>query len=290
MEHTEGKYFICEICGKSFTIKSVLKNHLKCHSTERDFKCHICEKAFKFKPHLMTHFRIHENRNFMCNVCLQTFASETDFEVHFQTHAGKSSDRCPFCELSFRHLKIHMRIHEEDSRIPLKKDDSRSQIKLVQKYYICDLCQRSFSQIGHLRRHALTHTGERPFHCEICGKSFAGKSDLNYHLRTHSSEREFKCNMCEKAFKLKHTLTAHLRTHEDGNFICTICEKTFVSKQNFEVHFRKHSGDNPYQCSFCDRAFHRNDYLQRHIRSKHEKGNPSLSKSTNEKKVFEMKN
>uniref|UniRef100_A0A1I7ZSV3 C2H2-type domain-containing protein n=1 Tax=Steinernema glaseri TaxID=37863 RepID=A0A1I7ZSV3_9BILA len=31
-------------------------------------------------------------------------------------------------------------------------------------------------------------------------------------------------------------------------------------------HYRKHTGDRPFQCSLCERAFSRSDHLSLHIR------------------------
>lgn len=46
----------------------------------------------------------------------------------------------------------------------------------------CQLCQYSTYNSGHLKRHTLTHTGERPFVCPVCSQRFTLKENLKKHL------------------------------------------------------------------------------------------------------------
>ncbi|RPB13708.1 hypothetical protein P167DRAFT_485649 [Morchella conica CCBAS932] len=46
-------------------------------------------------------------------------------------------------------------------------------------------CLRKFKRPEHLRRHARTHTQERPYKCGVCGRPFSRSDNLKAHLRTH---------------------------------------------------------------------------------------------------------
>ena len=45
----------------------------------------------------------------------------------------------------------------------------------------CQHCSKVFSSNANLKKHTMTHTGEKPYLCEFCNKRFR----LKHHLRDH---------------------------------------------------------------------------------------------------------
>lgn len=56
---------------------------------------------------------------------------------------------------------------------------------------ICDVCKKYFDRPSLLKRHYLTHSGEKPHICFICSKGFSTSSSLNTHRRIHTGK--YKC-------------------------------------------------------------------------------------------------
>lgn len=81
------------------------------------------------------------------------------------------------------------------------------------KFFKCLLCEYTTSHSANLKRHAMIHTGEKPYKCHYCSKSFVQKVQLNSHARVHTGERPFTCEVCMKSFSDKGNCKRHMKTH-----------------------------------------------------------------------------
>lgn len=95
-----------------------------------------------------------------------------------------------------------------------------------------------------MRKHIRTH-GPRELICLTCGKDFLEASKLKRHMITHTGDKAFKCEYegCEKSFSLKFNLSTHEKIHRgEKPYICTFdkCEKAFSQQINLRVHYGIH--------------------------------------------------
>jgi len=83
---------------------------------------------------------------------------------------------CPLCEIkmdSQHAFTVHIRQHNPT-------DHSHT----------CGICGKQLSSASSLDRHALIHSGERPFKCRICNMAFTTNGNMHRHMRTHGQEQQ----------------------------------------------------------------------------------------------------
>lgn len=79
---------------------------------------------------------------------------------------------------------LSARTHRATPSLPLV-------VSAMDKSHVCEICQKRFKRLEHLRRHNKTHTGERGFRCEVvgCGKWFSRSDNLMAHRRYPPSHK-----------------------------------------------------------------------------------------------------
>ena len=187
--HNGDTPYECDICGKKFVQRTLLKSHsLLVHTNVRPFKCDICQKLFKQKSCLSTHMLVHTN---------------------------EKSFKCESCGKQFKHkrtLASHLRLRNCNTR---KKD----------KAYECDVCGKHFKQKGHLKSHLRLHIPPSDDYKEYDApenqcviKECSKNSQFSFPNSTKSSsDKIYKWNVCGKLFEQKVDLAPHFLIHANNN-------------------------------------------------------------------------
>lgn len=148
---------ICDLCGKTLKDSINLERHRMRHSNNRPHKCHLCEQSFVFAAELASHIQYHDpaNHKFVCLLCVP--------------------ERRYFFK---RSLKAHMmRNHKKRERDQ-----------------VCPVCEKRFYDLPALKKHAVIHTGQKPFECSLCHQRFVRGDHLKTHMKTHEGRPKKSSN------------------------------------------------------------------------------------------------
>ncbi|KAL1455082.1 hypothetical protein WDU94_009201 [Cyamophila willieti] len=196
-------------------------------------------------------------------------------------------------------------VNSSTEQAPKKK----SAYSLAPNRVVCPYCDRKFPWSSSLRRHILTHTGQKPYKCSHCPLLFTTKSNCDRHLlRKHGGQvpppvevdkaaldsqalalrnvpdRPYKCIFCPSStFATLSNLQKHLSCKHTEEKKSDDCHSGYEESQgsgseDIEVMDKKSppnmehhniSGDLPFKCYLCEGSYAERQEALEHIRLSH---------------------
>uniref|UniRef100_A0ABM5GML7 Zinc finger and BTB domain-containing protein 47 isoform X1 n=2 Tax=Pogona vitticeps TaxID=103695 RepID=A0ABM5GML7_9SAUR len=221
---------------------------------KQHYPCKKCPRVFNNRWYLEKHMNVTHSRMQICDKCGKRFLLESELLLHHQTDCEKNI-QCITCGKAFKKL---WSLHEHNKIVH----------GYAEKKFSCEICEKKFYTMAHVRKHMVAHTKDMPFTCETCGKSFKRSMSLKVHSLQHSGEKPFKCENCNERFQYKYQLRSHMSVHiGHKQFMCQWCGKDFNMKQYFDEHMKTHTGEKPYICEICGKSFTSRPNMKRHRRT-----------------------
>ncbi|KAG7165994.1 Zinc finger protein 513-like 6, partial [Homarus americanus] len=143
----------------------------------------------------------------------------------------------------------------------------RTGLNFKNKLHQCPYCPYATHVTTNLKKHARTHTGEKPFSCPYCPfrttqketvglnneGPWPGESRTTGTGKGHSSSKMHQCTFCRYSTNVTTNLKNHMRTHTgEKPFQCPHCSFCTTQKGSLRTHIRKHTGEKPFACAHCD--------------------------------------
>ncbi|CAL1545757.1 unnamed protein product [Lymnaea stagnalis] len=150
--------------------------------------------------------------------------------------------------------------------------------------YSCNICDKIFKSLSHIRLHCITHTDIKPFKCNKCKYATNSKGNLYTHMRKHTGQF-YRCDHCEFKTVNKSHLVEHQMTHDNRRSQCILCHKDYSTLKSLINHIRKYHTDKKgkeylqtflqgrgvkgatviHQCHICNRKFKKRLDRDRHL-------------------------
>ena len=296
----------CAVCNKQFKSPSKLYLHLLIHTGEKPFKCDICEIGFRQNSHLRDHDRKHhpdlpvkpKNKKHKTS-----FERKSRQQIQYQNYLKSRNNTTDKNEIESQSqtdqitmagsLAKARAMFNNSINESLKYTGLNTITAINHKQKQCDVCGKKFQTPAKLKRHFLSHTGERPHSCEICEYKFAQNCHLKYHYKNHHPDLPFpmpsfknpniKTSVERKSrqqIQYQDYLKSQEHTTTDKNEIknesqnpkqkqCDVCGKNFQTPAKLKRHFLSHTGERPFSCEFCEKQFAQDCHLKYHYKKNH---------------------
>jgi len=242
--------------------------------------CDHCGKSFSRRSTLEQHIASHDQHNTSWEDVQDAALQDLEKAIVFEKSGGGAN---LYKSVTDNVEDLDLSRDEEEEEIPAPHDTDTKEFR-------CPTCSKVFNKNSNLQKHKKIHTGIKPYACDICGWRFLQNYNLKKHMMSHALDRPNKCVDCLASFPNAASLKDHVERYHDQEELeflesdlnapppqlirCPFpkCGRKFAAKPHLDRHMPVHNNmAKPYECDVCGWKFHLLHNMERH-KATHEKG------------------
>lgn len=259
----------CPVCPKSFPSPYKLQRHYIIHTGQKPFICTACGKAFTQSDHLKTHLqKVHPSRLPTRPTDLRDSVLTHDQQpncARINTH-GSSNDTLTVSspvgsQAEWNKEIVTHRPSSETGNPPKCVNDGS---------VISNVMDATPQEQDSANVDTFVCNSHNAYTCKVCLKSFNSSLQLWIHSPTHNKPKQpersresgqtFSKQTYSKGHQELSISRGKMTEHQ-----CPKCLKTFCSPSKLQRHFLIHTGQKPYSCMVCWKAFRQKVHLKSHL-------------------------
>ncbi|KAM4619211.1 sal-like protein 1 [Polymixia lowei] len=267
----------CRYCAKLFGSDSALQIHLRSHTGERPYKCNICGNRFSTRGNLKVHFQRHKERYphihmnpYPVPEHLDTIPTSTGIPYGMSMAPEKTVTGWLDSKPSLTTTTT------SGSSLLLGSTQLPSFIKKEeQSISIPTPCSQGILQFDSTVKPSKTtdSAATRQESLMTIARKSEEKPSLNFVFKmTTKLEKsndlvcndipstDMNSNSCKGLQPLKTTIDRKVLDPNE----CVICHRILSCQSALRMHYRTHTGERPYRCKQCGRAFSTKGNLKTH--------------------------
>ncbi len=302
------KKYPCEMCGKRFSRKSCLNEHMLIHNGIRKYQCPLCAMSFTKNYNLQAHMGTHSNaRPFKCGLCEADFKRNDNLKQHMKTHNSPSPST------STGQPILRLLQQQQTGPPPLSNGGHHHQQQQQQ--------QQQQQHLNNVLQSLSSSTASSSIAAAVAAAAVNSVQPKTHHHQQHhqtvappqlslplqffvplppqhqppqiqqiqhlhqpppqpsSSSSSLSTTLHQLASSSSSSLplvsvNAESATSSNSSSVvkpyhCAVCSKNFKLKSSLQRHSLLHYGPKKYQCSHCHRAFTTKSHLIDHNQRSH---------------------
>ncbi|XP_010880587.1 zinc finger protein 770 [Esox lucius] len=233
----QRRNYQCVTCFKNFSAPSKLQRHILSHTGQRPFGCHLCEKAFRQPAHLKFHLNTHLHPK---------YAEQKKANVKSTTDPSESGKDSPMKAIHLNACLQTGTLETVNAEEPLEVGVSPTACTSGVEEISCGCIAELNPPQSDVEPFEKQHTGEEPH-------------------RSHDdwSENE-KPTLYKDGVTKVEMMDKHEKVENSNSHKCPECFKSFSAPSKLKRHCLIHTGQKPFQCYLCRRAFRQLAHLKVH--------------------------